>query len=119
VTIRQGDIYHVNLRTPQGFEPGFPHYVVVIQSDDFNRSNIKTVIVCELTSVLRRANAPGNVLLAPGEGGLPQQSVVNVSRFVTLNKDELGARIGALDFYRMHEVMDGIRLVLEGEPAGS
>jgi len=58
----------------------------VVQSNLFNSSDIKTVVVCELTSVLKRAGAPGNVLLVPGEGGLPEQSVVNVSRLVTLDK---------------------------------
>jgi mRNA interferase MazF len=90
---------------------------VVVQSDLFNRTEIKTVVVCELTSVLRRANAPGNVLLVPGDGELPEQSVVNVSRMVTLDKSILGNRIGWLDRERMREVMDGIRLVLEGEEA--
>jgi mRNA interferase MazF len=92
---------------------------VVIQSDDFNRSPIHTVVVCELTSVLRRANDPGNVLLVPGEGNLPEQSVVNVSRLVTLDKRILGNRIGVLDDERMREVLDGVRLVLEGEESGS
>jgi mRNA interferase MazF len=88
---------------------------VVVQSDLFNRTEIKTVVVCELTSVLRRANDPGNVLLVPGEGRLPEQSVVNVSRVVTLDKEILGDRIGFLDRGRMREVLDGMRLVLEGE----
>jgi mRNA interferase MazF len=91
----------------------------VIQSDDFNRSPISTVVVCELTTTLRRANAPGNVPLVPGEGNLPEQSVVNVSRMVTLDKSILGNRIGVLDRERMREVMDGVRLVLEGEGANS
>jgi mRNA interferase MazF len=88
---------------------------VVIQSDDFNRSRIGIVVVCELTSVLRRANDPGNVLLVPGEGNLPEQSVVNVSRMVALDKDILGNRIGTLDDEQMREVMEGVPLVLEGE----
>lgn len=88
---------------------------MVVQSDVFNGSPIHTVVVCELTSVLKRANDPGNVLLVPGEGDLPEQSVVNVSRIVTLDKRILGNRIGVLDPQRMREVMDGVRLVLEGE----
>jgi mRNA interferase MazF len=91
---------------------------VVVQSNLFNGTDIKTVVVCELTSILRRANAPGNVLLAPGEGNLPEQSVVNVSRIVTLDKSILGNRIGVLTSDRMREVMDGVRLVLEGEEVG-
>ena len=98
---------------------GYPHYVLVIQSDDFNKSPIGTVVVCELTSVLKRGKAPGNVTLVPGEGELPEHSVVNVSRMVTLDKEILGNRIGRLDDERMREVMRGVRLVLEGEDADS
>ncbi len=92
---------------------------MVVQSDLFNRKDIKTVIVCELTSVLKRANDDGNVLLAPGEGNLPEQSVVNVSRMVTLRRDILHPKVGALDPERMREVMAGVRLVMEGEGADS
>ena len=87
----------------------------MIQDDEFNRSPIRTVVVCELTSVLRRANDPGNVLLAPGEGSLEDQTVLNVSRIITVNKTDLGEKIDALDPNRMREVMNGIRLVLWGE----
>jgi mRNA interferase MazF len=87
----------------------------VVQSDWFNRKDISTVIVCELTSVLKRANDDGNVLLVPGEGNLPEQSVVNVSRMVTLDKRILQRKIGALDPERMREVMDGIRFIMEGK----
>ncbi len=89
----------------------------MVQSDRFNKKDISTVIVCELTSVLKRANDEGNVLLVPGEGNLPEQSVVNVSRMVTLDSRLLQHKIGALDYERMREVMDGVRLVLEGEGA--
>jgi mRNA interferase MazF len=90
----------------------------VVQSDWFNRKDISTVIVCELTSVLKRANDDGNVLLVPGEGNLPEQSVVNVSRMVTLDRRILRRKIGALDPERMREVMDGVRFIMEGkEPA--
>lgn len=118
MTIRKGDIYHIDFPPTQGSGIGFPHYAVVIQSNDFNRSNIDTVIVCELTTVLKRANAAGNVLLVPGEGKLPEHSVVNVSRMTTIDKRELGNKIGTLDHVRMQEVMNGIRLVLEGEDLG-
>ena len=46
--------------------------MVVIQNDAFNASPIRTVLVCALTSNLARANAPGNVRLRKGEGGLPR-----------------------------------------------
>jgi mRNA interferase MazF len=115
LTVRQGDIYFVSLAPPTDFEPGYPHYVVVVQSNEVNESDVNTAIVCCLTTTLSRADAPGNVLLAPGEGGMPEQSVVNVSQMLTLDKRRLTDRRAVLDHVRMREVVAGIRLVLEGE----
>ena len=111
--IRQGDIYWVDLGEPQKSGPGFRHPHVVVQNDVFNRSRIHTVVVCALTSNLWRAEAPGNVLLEPGEANLPKQSVVNVSQIFTVDKRQLEDKIGTLDASRIREILDGIRLVLE------
>lgn len=51
-----------------------------MQNDAFNESAINTVVVCALTTNLRRARIPGNVLLDEGEADLPEQSVVVVSQ---------------------------------------
>jgi mRNA interferase MazF len=113
VVIRQGDIYWVDLEEPIGSAPGFRHPHVVVQNDVFNSSRIHTVVVCALTSNLRRAEAPGNVLLQPGEANLPKQSVVNVSQIFTVDKQQLGDKIGSLSPARVREILEGIRLVLE------
>jgi len=68
------------------------------------------VIVCALTSNLRRASEPGNVLLDPGEGGLPQQSVVIVSQISSVDRASLGERIGALSAERVDQILAGLRL---------
>jgi mRNA interferase MazF len=39
--------------------------------------------------------------------------VVNASQVFTVDKRQLGERIGGLGAQRMREVLDGIRLVLE------
>ena len=65
--IRQGDVYWIELAEPAGSEPGYRHPHVVIQNDVFNQSRINTVMVCALTSNLKRATVPGNVLLDAGE----------------------------------------------------
>ena len=111
--IRQGDIYWVDLGEPIGSEPGFRHPHVVVQNDVFNGSRIHTVVVCALTSNLQRAEAPGNVLLKPGEANLPKQSIVNVSQIFTVDKRQLEEKIGSLSTLRVREILDGIRLVLE------
>ena len=111
--IRQGDIYWVGLGEPVGSAPGYRHPHVVVQNDVFNASRIGTVVVCAMTSNLRRAKAPGNVLLEEGEGGLPKRSVVNVSQIYTVDKSQLDERIGTLSAARLREILDGIQLVLE------
>ncbi len=111
--INQGDIFWIELDEPSGSEPGYRHPHVVIQNNVFNRSRINTVVVCALTSNLKRATAPGNVLLEPREANLPKQSVVNVSQIFTVDKSQLGEKIGTLSSRRVHEVLDGIGLLLE------
>jgi mRNA interferase MazF len=116
MVIQQGDVYWVDLGDPIGSAPGFLHPHVVIQNDEFNRSKISTVVVCALTSNLKRASAPGNVLLEPGEANLPKQSVVNISQVFTIDKHQLGEKIGSLSLRRVRQVLDGLHLLLEPDP---
>lgn len=111
--IQQGDIYWVDLDEPIGSSPGFRHPHVVIQNNEFNRSKIRTVVVCALTSNLKRASAPGNVLLEPGEANLPKQSVVNISQVFTVDKSQLVEKIGSLSSRRIRQILDGLQLLLE------
>jgi len=113
VVIRQGDIFWIDLGEPSGSEPAYRHPHVVIQNNVFNRSRINTVVVCVITSNLRRANAPGNVLLENGEGNLPKQSVVNVSQIFTTDKRDLVERIGTLSSDRVRQILDGVNLLIE------
>lgn len=111
--INQGELYWIDLEEPQGAGPGYRRPFVVVQSDLFNRSRIQTVVVCGLTTNLRRAQAPGNVLLEAGEGNLPQPSVVNVSQIFTVDKAQLGEYIGALSPVRLQQIVEGIRLLIQ------
>jgi mRNA interferase MazF len=111
--IRQGDLFWVDLGEPSGSGPGLRRPFVVVQNDLFNRSRLATVIMCALTSNLRRAAAPGNVLLAKGEGNLSKDSVVSVTQLFTIDKGELTDRIGRLGNDRVADILRGIRLVLD------
>jgi len=117
VVINQGDIYWVDLGEPSGSEPGFTHPNVVIQNNMFNQSNINTVIVCGLTTNLKRAAIPGNLLLEPGEASLPKQSVVIVSQVFTVDKSQLRDHIGTLSKRRVRQILDGLRLITEPREA--
>jgi mRNA interferase MazF len=113
VTIRQGDIYWINLDDPKGSEPGYRHPHVVVQNNVFNGSRIGTVVVCALTSNVKRAASPGNVLLKKGEANLKKDSVVNITQLVTVDKADLIEHIGTLSLTRVREIVDGIRLLIE------
>jgi mRNA interferase MazF len=113
MAIRQGDVYWIDLDTPDGSEPGYRRPHVVLQNDLFNSTGIRTVIVCALTTNLKRAAAPGNVLLEPGEGQLPNQSVVNVSQLLTVDKVLLDDKIGSLSPARIRQIIEGIQLLIE------
>lgn len=107
--VRRGDLFWIEPDEARGAIPGHPHPHVVVQDDVFNRSRISTVIVCALTSNLKRANEPGNVLLEIGEGDLPKQSVVIVSQVSSVDKARLGERIGALSVERVEQILAGMR----------
>ena len=104
--VRRGDILWLAADDAGG---RFPHPHVVLQDDVFNRSRIPTVVVCALTSNLHRATEPGNVLLEPGEGDLPKQSVVVVSQLLSVEKARVGARIGSLSDTRVEQILSGLR----------
>jgi mRNA interferase MazF len=115
--LAQGDIFWADIETVDS-SPGYTRPLLVIQNNVFNRSRINTVVTCALTTNLRRADAPGNVLLYPGEANRPEQSVVNVSQIATMDQRTLRARIGTLSSERVREVLRGIDLVLQPREVG-
>ena len=112
MVVQRGEIWWSSLNTPGGSGPGFRRPVLVIQSNEFNRSRINTVIALVITSNLMLANAPGNVRIPARASGLKKASVVNVSQVVTIDKSFLAGRVGALKDSHLVEVEDGLRLVL-------
>ncbi|MCD6255537.1 MAG: type II toxin-antitoxin system PemK/MazF family toxin [Deltaproteobacteria bacterium] len=113
MVIKQGEIYWLDLGEPRGSEPAFLHPHIVVQNNLFNSSRINTVVVCALTSNLKRAKAPGNVLLEKGEANLPKRSIVNISQIYTVNKGDLIEKIGQVSERRMNEIIEGIKLLIE------
>lgn len=110
--IAQGEIWWADLSDPKGSESGFRRPVVIVQGEPFNMSAIATVVCVPLTSNLRWANVPGNVLLGSRTTGLPSESVANVSQVSTLDRSLLTERTGMLDASRLSLVLDGIDVVL-------
>ena len=112
MTVAQGDVWWADFPEARGSRPGFRRPVVVVQGDALNRSRIETVVCVALTSNLKWATAPGNVLLPSSATGLPKESVANVSQLVTLDKTDVTERIGKLSRSKLELLLAGIDVVL-------
>lgn len=112
MVITRGEIWWANLPAPLRSEPDYPHPIVIVQSDDFNQTNINTVIGAVITSNLRLADMPGNVKIRLSISGLPKDSVVNVTQIVTIDRLSLIEYVSLLDSQTMEEIDKGIRRVL-------
>jgi mRNA interferase MazF len=112
VVVRRGEVWWATLPEPTGSGPGYRRPVLIVQANEFNESRIHTVIVAVVTSNLRLAEAPGNVLCRAREAKLSKDSVVNVSQLLTVDKSLLTERIAALPPGTLRKVEDGLRLVL-------
>ena len=108
----RGELWWADLPAPRGSGPGLRRPVLVVQSDAFNQSRIQTVIVAAVTSNLRLAAAPGNVLLPKRQSRLPKDSVANVSQLLTLDRVFLTERVGRLPAKYLSTIDAGLRLVL-------
>jgi mRNA interferase MazF len=112
VVVERGQVWWADLGEPDGSAPGFRRPVVIVQSDAFNRSRIRTAIAVVLTANLRLVDAPGNVLVPAKASGLPRDSVANVSQVLTLDKEFLTELAGRLKGPVLSDVDSGLRLVL-------
>ena len=111
--MERGEVWWADLGEPERSELGHRRPVLIVQSDGFNRSRIRTVVAVVLTSNLRLVEAPGNVLVPAKASGLPKDSVANVSQVVTLDRDFLIEPAGRLRGSLLRSVDDGLRLVLD------
>lgn len=112
VEIKRGEFWWASLPNPIGSGPGYRRPVVIIQSNEFNRSRIRTVIVAAMTTNLDLAAAPGNVLCRKKEIRLRRDSVVLVSSLLTIDRRLLSERISILSDRTLQKIDAGIRLVL-------
>lgn len=110
--MQRGDIWWADLGKPQRSAPAKRRPVLIVQADSFNESRIGTVMVAAITSNTRLAAAPGNVVVPKRSSKLKEDSVVNVSQVVTIDKSALSDRVSSLNANVMRQVDDGLRLSL-------
>ena len=112
MVVGQGEVWWADLPSPTGSGPGYRRPVVVVQSDHLNRSRLATVVCVPLTSNLKYAEAPGNVLLSARAAGLPMDSVANPTQIISLDKELLTERVAKLSKNAMTSILGGIDIIL-------
>ncbi len=106
-------MWWADLSAPRGSEPGFRRPVLVIQSDAFNMSRLRTVLAVLLTANMRLVEKPGNVILSRQTTGLPKDSVANMTQIATVDEDFLDQQVGVIPPRLMTQIEAGLRLVLD------
>jgi mRNA interferase MazF len=86
--------------------------VLVVSSDHYNRSNLRTVTVLVLTSTTRLAALPGNVTVPADVSGLARASVVNVTQIATIDRSALEERVSSLPDWILTQVDVGLQRAL-------
>ena len=110
--MQRGAVWWANLPQPAASEPGYRRPVLIIQSNAFNQSSIRTIIAVVLTSNLNLGRVPGNVVINHVESSLPKDSVANVSQIITVDRTFLTEKAGIVRGNTMKSIDDGLRLAL-------
>ena len=84
----------------------------MIQANSFNKTNLSTVIVAIVTSNMDLGDMPGNVRLTTGTTGLDNDSVVNITQLLTVERADLVEYVGSVSDRKMDQIDRGLRLVL-------
>lgn len=100
---------------PYGSEPGKRRPVLIIQNDVINRSNIRTVICAVITSNIKQAQVPGNILLEKSITGLNKTSVVNFSQIFTVDKTRFIEQVSMLPKNYIAKINESIRHIFSTE----
>lgn len=108
----RGQLWWADLGLPRGSAPALRRPVLIISADPYNRSDLRTLTVAVLTTNLRLAALPGNVIVPGDVGGLDTDSVVNVTQLATIDRGALEERVAALPDWLMAQIDAGLARAL-------
>jgi mRNA interferase MazF len=112
MVIQQGDVVWARLGEPIGGEAGFDRPVIVIQSNSLNESRLRTVICVPLTRTMKWASLEGCVQLSGKATGLAFESVAQGHLTTTLDRSQLGERIGRISEFNVQKLFAALDAVL-------
>ena len=108
----RGEIWLAEFGIPYGGEPGFTRPVLIVQDDGFNESRLKTIVVLPLTTNLRLADAPGNVLVRKEDSKLTDDSVIITAQLYAIDRGRFKEKLSKAPRAIIEQVETGMKLVL-------
>jgi mRNA interferase MazF len=106
MSIHRGGVYWI--RRDETDEAEILHPQVVVSDVAIDDGGTESVMVCGISTNMKKAYEFGNILLDDGEAGLPKKSVVVVSQLSTVPMRNVGGYIGTLGEERMREIARGM-----------
>ncbi len=97
----RGEVWMVNFNPGRGSEQRGMRPALIIQNNVGNQYG-STTIVAAITTTIK--TYPVTVVLDRHEGGLSQQSMVNLAQILTVDKQRLMKRLGAVSQARLGEI---------------
>jgi mRNA interferase MazF len=110
--VRRGEIWWVDFGTPRGSEPGYYRPAIIVSSNDFNVTALRTVMIVPVYSNMKLGVRPGNVTIPAQGTGLAHASVANVTQVFAADRTYLDNKIGNVPAGLMSLLDDGLRLAL-------
>jgi mRNA interferase MazF len=118
--VKRGEIYFVNLDPVQGREQRGRRPVLIVSSDEINRTPLVVTVVVGTSGDRIKKDYPVNVRAKPNETGLPEETVflcfqirsIDPSR-LTDNSTGNTKRVGEMKPQKMAEIEEALRLVLD------
>lgn len=110
--VSQGEVWWADLGDHPGSAAGYRRPIVILQGDAVNRSRIATAICVPLTSAIKWANAPGNLLLPATATSLDRDSVAQISLVLAVDKACLTDRVGKVSQRQLTQMLSGLDVVL-------
>lgn len=107
--VYRGEVYYADLSTAVGSEQGGFRPVVIIQNNTGNK-HAPTTIIAPITSRISKHQLPTHIQLPPDSCELPCKGIVLLEQIMTIDKQRLGRRVGALTPELMKQVNDALAI---------
>lgn len=116
-SLRRGDLIFVEnpMQVPNGHALCGNHPAIVV-SNDTNNFYMKTVVICWLTSNMKRIDLPTKVVFQQGQYGLKKDSVMEAEQMTTIDEENVAFLLGHLSDQDMERVDQAMRVALGMAP---